>query len=212
MTLASLQIAQQQLFWPQPISSFSGQTWKQRSPIVFLCAWRAPTESWLTLGHLTISNQPLQLIANNTIKSLGLIIQVLKDQVSANAELKSLLQSMLTAVDEALPTHQETETQTLQLRNLSQVELASQHQWVPFDLRERERERGWEGEREREGGRERETWRPLLQVTSRNGLIWQDLQTTISSTFQEQKVAISQQFPLFTRISNLQAMPTSHLK
>ena len=38
-------------------------------------------------------------------------MQVPKDIVSV--ELKSLLQSMHTAVDEAPPTHQETETQTL---------------------------------------------------------------------------------------------------
>ena len=78
--------------------------------------------------HLTISDQPLQLIANTTTKFLGLAMQAPKDHVSTKSELKSLLQTMLTAVNEAPLTHQETETQTLQDRNLSQVELASQHQ------------------------------------------------------------------------------------
>ena len=43
--------------------------------------------------------------------------------ISTKSEQKSLLQSKLTAVDEVPPTHQETETKTLQLRNLSLVEL-----------------------------------------------------------------------------------------
>ena len=51
--------------------------------------------------HLTISDQPLQVIANNTFKFIGLTIKVPKDIVSTKSELKSLLQSMLTTVDEA---------------------------------------------------------------------------------------------------------------
>ena len=70
----------------------------------------------------------MSLYMKSPIKFLGLIISVPKDTVSAKAELKSQLQSMLTAVDEAPPTHQETESRTLQFGNLFQVELASQYQ------------------------------------------------------------------------------------
>ena len=48
---------------------------------------RENAESWLKPGHVIISNRPLQSIATNTIKFLGLTIQVPKYPVRTKSEL-----------------------------------------------------------------------------------------------------------------------------
>ena len=63
-------------------------------------------------SHLPSQINYFSLFQITPSKFLGLAMQVPKDIVSAQSKLKSLLQSMPTAVDEAPPTHQETEAQT----------------------------------------------------------------------------------------------------
>ena len=88
---------------------------------------KSSSEEMADPGHLNIRHLPLQSIANSTIKFLGLAIQVPKDNVSAKSELKYLLQSLLTAVDETLLTRRE-KLKLYSLEILSQVKKASHHQ------------------------------------------------------------------------------------
>lgn len=57
--------------------------------------------------HLTISNQTIPFTGGNPIKFLGMKVQVPSDKTAAGSEVKTKLESMLSAVDKApLTRHQ----------------------------------------------------------------------------------------------------------